>query len=148
MQETWVQFLAWEDPLEEGMATHPSILTWRIPWTEESGGLQSRGSQIEKLIWVHYYELNSSKIFTNAVHLLQNPIYDMILHLIITVPLSSLVCDIVSWFSQFLMSLAVLRSTGQIFYKMPLNWGLFHFFFTITGIMNFFKINLFILIGD
>ena len=41
MQETWVQFLAWEDPLEEGMATHPSIVTWRIPWTEESGGLQS-----------------------------------------------------------------------------------------------------------
>ena len=40
-----VQFLAWEDPLEEGMATHPSILAWRIPWTEELGGLQSMGSQ-------------------------------------------------------------------------------------------------------
>ena len=37
--------LAWEDPLEEGMATHFSILAWRIPWTEESGGLQSMGSQ-------------------------------------------------------------------------------------------------------
>ena len=40
MQETQVQFLGWEDPLEKGMATHPSILAWRIPWTEEPGGLQ------------------------------------------------------------------------------------------------------------
>ena len=45
VQETWVQFLDWEDPLEEGMATHSSILAWRIPWTEEPGGLQSMGSQ-------------------------------------------------------------------------------------------------------
>ena len=43
MQETWVQFLGWEDPLEKGMATHCSILAWRIPWTEEPGGLQSMG---------------------------------------------------------------------------------------------------------
>ena len=40
-----VQCLVWEDPLEEGMATHSSILAWRIPWTEEPGGLQSMGSQ-------------------------------------------------------------------------------------------------------
>ena len=45
MQETWVQSLGWEDPLEKGMATHSSILAWRIPWTEESGGLQCMGSQ-------------------------------------------------------------------------------------------------------
>ena len=38
VQETWVQFLCWEDPLEEGMATHSSILAWGIPWTEEPGG--------------------------------------------------------------------------------------------------------------
>ena len=43
MQETWVRSLGWEDPLEEGMATHSSILAWRIPWTEEPGGLQSMG---------------------------------------------------------------------------------------------------------
>ena len=43
MQETPVQFLGWEDPLEEGMATHSSILAWRIPWTEEPGGLQIHG---------------------------------------------------------------------------------------------------------
>ena len=43
MQETWVQALGWESPLEEGMATHSSILAWRIPGTEESGRLQSMG---------------------------------------------------------------------------------------------------------
>ena len=43
--ETWVQFLGWEDPLVEGMATHSSILGWRIPWTEEPGRLQTMGSQ-------------------------------------------------------------------------------------------------------
>ena len=45
IQETWVQFLGQEDPLEKGMATHSSILTWRILWIEEPGGLQSMGSQ-------------------------------------------------------------------------------------------------------
>ena len=44
-QETQVQSLGQEDPLEKGMATHSSILAWRIPWTEEAGGLQSMGSQ-------------------------------------------------------------------------------------------------------
>ena len=39
MKETWVQSLSWEDPLEKDMATHSSILAWRIPWTEEPGGL-------------------------------------------------------------------------------------------------------------
>ena len=43
MQESWVRFLGWEDPLEKGMATHSSILAWRIPWREEPGGLQSMG---------------------------------------------------------------------------------------------------------
>ena len=45
MWETWVQFLDWEDALEEGMATHSSILAWRIPWTEEPGRLQSMESE-------------------------------------------------------------------------------------------------------
>ena len=44
-QENWVQSLGQEDPLEKSMATHSSILAWRIPWTEEPGGLQSKGSQ-------------------------------------------------------------------------------------------------------
>ena len=45
MQETWVRSLGREDSLEKEMATYPSILAWRIPWTEEPGGLQSMGSQ-------------------------------------------------------------------------------------------------------
>ena len=45
MQETWLRSLVWEDPLDKGMASHSSILAWRIPWTEEPGGLQSMGLQ-------------------------------------------------------------------------------------------------------
>ena len=51
MQETWVWPLGWEDFLEEGMATHSSILAWRIPWTEETGRLQSMGSKTAGHDW-------------------------------------------------------------------------------------------------
>ena len=44
MQKTWIQSLGWKDPLEKGMATHSSILAWRIPWAEEPGRLQPMGS--------------------------------------------------------------------------------------------------------
>ena len=50
-QEMWVQSLAQEYPLKEEMATHSSILAWRIPWTEETGGLQSMGSQRVEQDW-------------------------------------------------------------------------------------------------
>ena len=53
MQETQVQSLGWEEPLEKGMATKSSILAWRIQWTEEPGGLQSVGSQ--RVIHTHTY---------------------------------------------------------------------------------------------
>ena len=43
VRETWVQSLGWKDPLEEGMATHSSVLAWRIPWTEEMGRLSPWG---------------------------------------------------------------------------------------------------------
>ena len=52
MQETRVQYLDWEELLEKEMATHSSILTWEIPWTEEPGGLQSIGSQTVRHDWV------------------------------------------------------------------------------------------------
>ena len=52
MQETLVQSLGQEDPLEKGMATHSSIFAWRIPWTEEPSGLQSVGSQRIGHNWV------------------------------------------------------------------------------------------------
>ena len=45
MRDTWVQSLGWEDPLEKDIATHSSILAWKIPWTEDPGRLQSMGSQ-------------------------------------------------------------------------------------------------------
>ena len=57
----WVRSLGWEDPLEEGMATHSSILACRIPWTEEPGGLQSIGSKSQtglKRLGRHIWTLN------------------------------------------------------------------------------------------
>ena len=67
MQDTWVRSLGWEDPLEEGVATHSSILAWRIPWTKERGRLQSIGSQS----WTrlsHYPQL-SLKLLLYLPHL-------------------------------------------------------------------------------
>ena len=52
IQDTRVQSLSWENPLEKEMATHSSILAWRIPWTEEPGRLQSMGSQRVRYDWV------------------------------------------------------------------------------------------------
>ena len=55
--QTWVRSLSWEYPLEKGKATHPSILAWRIPWTEEPGGLQSMGLQSRtRLKWLSTHE--------------------------------------------------------------------------------------------
>ena len=59
MHDTWVQSLDWEDPLEEGMATHSSILAWRIPWTEMPGELQSIGLQRVR------HDLATNTIFIN-----------------------------------------------------------------------------------
>ena len=55
MQETWIRFLGLEDPLEKEMATHPSILAWRIPWIQEPGRLQSMGSSYDRVghDWAH-----------------------------------------------------------------------------------------------
>ena len=56
MQETQAQSLSWEDPLEEEMATHSSILAWRIPWTREPGGLQSMGlKEQDKTEWLNMH---------------------------------------------------------------------------------------------
>ena len=52
VQETWVRPLSWEGPLEKGMATHSSILAWRVPWTEQPGGPQSMTSQRTRHAWV------------------------------------------------------------------------------------------------
>ena len=60
MQETWVPSLDQEDTLEKGMATHSSILAWRIPWTQEPGRLQSMGSQRIR----HDSETNTLQLFS------------------------------------------------------------------------------------
>ena len=55
MREMWVRSLGQEDPLEQEMATHSSILAWRIPWSEEPGGLQSTGSQSDTTERLHFH---------------------------------------------------------------------------------------------
>ena len=62
MQETQVQSLVWEDPLEKEMATHSSILAWRIPWTEDPDGLQSMGSQRVRYGWATSLSLSFMEI--------------------------------------------------------------------------------------
>ena len=63
MQETWVQALGGEDPLEEGKATHSSVLAWRIPWTEEPGRLQSMGSRLSMPAAAAVYSLSCVWLF-------------------------------------------------------------------------------------
>ena len=57
MQETWVQSLGWEDRLEKDMATHSSILAWKIPWAEDPGGLQSMGLHSWTRLSTHAFKL-------------------------------------------------------------------------------------------
>ena len=71
-QETCVQSLCWEDPLEEGVATHSSIIAWRIPWTEEPGGLQFMGSQRVGHDWNNLACMHApAPCLTSTPHLLQ-----------------------------------------------------------------------------
>ena len=68
MQETWVWFLGWEDPLEKGMATYSSILAWRIPWTEDPGGWAAvHGSQRVRHDWVTNI-FSSDAVFPHFCH--------------------------------------------------------------------------------
>ena len=61
MQETLVQSLGWEDPLEKEMATYSSILAWKISWREEPGGLQSMGSQSRTRLSMHTYNIKEPR---------------------------------------------------------------------------------------
>ena len=70
MQEVWVQFLGWEDPLEKEMATHSSILVWEIPWTEDPSGLRSMESQRVRHDWVSSsftFHLVEEKLIPNLI---------------------------------------------------------------------------------
>ena len=68
MQETQVQSLGWEDPLEKEMAIHTSILAWEIPWTEGPGGLQSMGLQITKEVNMTYQLNNNNESIKETPH--------------------------------------------------------------------------------
>ena len=90
MRETWVQSLGWEDPLEKDMATHSSILAWRIPWTEEPDGLQSMESQRDGHDWAtsHTHGMINiwgiTKLFPKVAaqcHILTSNILHMLPHL-------------------------------------------------------------------
>ena len=74
MLETWVQFLGWEDPLEKEMASHSSILAWRIPWMEEPGRLQSIGSHTTKGTW---HEFHEDPMAWRGLVFLQPPLCDL-----------------------------------------------------------------------
>ena len=66
MWETWVRSLGWEDPLEKEMATHSSILAWKIPWTEKPGGLQSMGrkeSDMTEQFHFHFHSCFAGRFF-------------------------------------------------------------------------------------
>ena len=69
MQETWVQFLGQNDPLEKEMATHSSILAWKIPWMEEHGRLQSMGSPRVR----HKSATSPSSFFITEACLIKSP---------------------------------------------------------------------------
>ena len=68
MQETQVQPMGWEDPLEKKMTTRFSTLAWRIPWTEQPGGLQSIGSQRVRYDWATNAHTGDSKLVTTIQH--------------------------------------------------------------------------------
>ena len=70
MQETQVRSLGWENPLEKEMVTHSSVLAWKIPWTEEPGGLQSMGSQSQTRLSTHQMRLQGPGL-PLEVHLYQ-----------------------------------------------------------------------------
>ena len=76
MQEIWVRSLGWEDPVEKAMATHSSILAWRIPWMEELGGLQSTGHKeldtTERLHFHFSFFNNTRDNFTRGYHQMVN----------------------------------------------------------------------------
>ena len=68
MHETWVQSLGWEDPLEKGMATHFSVLAWRIPWTEETGRLQGALKDLDTTEQLSLHFMASARSGTGSEH--------------------------------------------------------------------------------
>ena len=124
MQETRVQFLGWEDPLEKEMATHSSTLAWRIPWMEEPGGLQSTGSQRGGHEWVtslslsffHSWTIRMEFCFLLGLSLVQN------IHCSLNSSIQSLClffCPVLSGFS----GVQLFATPWTVAYQAPLSMG-------------------------
>ena len=114
VQETQVQSLGWGDPLEKGMATHSSILTWRISWTEEPGGLQSIGLQRVRRDWVN-----------DTFHFLINWMWQKWWGITSKIRLSKTVASIlealVFSYSFLILEKASFHDMKQLYSKIPMN---------------------------
>ena len=78
MQETQVQSLGWEDPPEKGMATHSSVLAWKIPWTEDPGRLQSMGLQRVQDVWRDWAHMLAMLSSLNSMFLISENSHEII----------------------------------------------------------------------
>ena len=130
MQETWVRSLGREDPLEKEMATHSSILAWRIPWVEEPGGLQSTGQQ----------RVGHDFTFTFTFNVVTN------LQLLEVLFLVVVVFNLEHWLGEYFTSCSDLLIFLSFLPIFPL-FSSFFFSLSPNFIYLFFNINLFILIG-
>ena len=127
-RETWVRSLGQEDPLEKEMATHSSILAWRIPWTEEPGGLQSTGSQRVGHDWATSltHSLTRNKVTVSRIHgsPLQN-LFNVHLYLFylvdtfMTLSMSFLWASTHSNFLSLKQFLKLISNVGYYFFSLP-----------------------------
>ena len=79
-QETWLQSLSWEDLLEQEVATHASILAWKIPWTEAPGGAQSMGSQSRTCLSMHRHIMHDDLILSSFIYICKGPFFQIRTH--------------------------------------------------------------------
>ena len=98
MQDTRVQFLGWEDPLEKEMATQSSTLAWKIPWTEEPGGLQSMGSQIVGHDWVTSLSLSFQWVYSSFQGYFNHQLWIADLYSLLSFPIWEGALYIFCWF--------------------------------------------------
>ena len=123
MWETWVLFLGWEDPPEEGMATNSSILAWRIPWTEEPGGLQSIGSQRVRHDW-------ATKHSTAQLHVHSLPITSMQI-----IPKFSLYYYVKMTMLEPLENLVTVKTEPERYVYILIPW-ICDYYFTVANMQN------------
>ena len=134
MQETWVRFLGWEEPLEKEMATHSSILAWRMPWMEEPGGLQSTGLQGVGHDWVPSRSLSLLTCIYQAYFLVQKA-EDLIFN--ITFFASAILSEVIT-------SKKIILLFDLCLYKFYLMGVYFYFYYHPSSVYNPKNENLFL----